>query len=266
MKLWSVRLLTNASFLPSGDQTGFELAPQILTNGFTPLSTSVGRGAACAVATRKICPSFANATYWPFGDSTPFAPSASRHATPGTAVLAAQISRVTACGSASGLGIHPSRFGAPPRVNTTVDPSSEIDNCVDSMPLSARNAVTRTGLNAGADAVYTFRRPLSFATQAIRSVFLAATSSSGNAKLMNCAIDGRCRDAAAGGTRGARGSVPAACGCTPIIATAAISATTVRLICLFSFMNVRCITASRLGRFLNRAIRPNGLGREQLRT
>src|SRR5262249_26154338 len=93
--------------------------------------------------------------------------------------------------------------GAPPRVNVTVDPSFEIDNCVDSMPLSFRNAVTRTGLKSGAAAVKTLRSPLSLATHAMRSVFLALASSSGNAKIMNCAIHG-CADFA-GGAPPARG-------------------------------------------------------------
>ena len=44
MKLWSVRLLTKAILCPSGDHTGFPFVPQILTNGFSPLSMSVVRG------------------------------------------------------------------------------------------------------------------------------------------------------------------------------------------------------------------------------
>src|SRR6266702_5087000 len=155
MKLWFVRLLTNASFPPSGDQTGFVLVPQILMKGFSPLSTSLARGA-CAVGTRKICPSFAKAAWRPSGESTPVLPSASRHDAP-PEVFAAQMARSTAFGSASGLAIQPSRFGADPRVNVTVDPSSEIDNCVVSTPSSCMYEVTRTGRNSGAAAVYTFR-------------------------------------------------------------------------------------------------------------
>src|SRR5258708_34938972 len=52
--------------------------------------------------------------------------------------------------------------------------------------------VTRTGGKSGAAAVKTLRSPLSFDTQAMRSAFLAATSSIGNAALMNCAIVGVC--------------------------------------------------------------------------
>jgi hypothetical protein len=50
--------------------------------------------------------------------------------------------------------------------------------------------VTRTGLKAGAAAVKTLRSPLSFAIHAMRSAFFAATSSSGNAALMNCVMAG----------------------------------------------------------------------------
>ena len=50
-KLCSVRLLMKASFVPSGDQTGFVLVPQIRMNGFSPLSIAFVRGP-CATGTR----------------------------------------------------------------------------------------------------------------------------------------------------------------------------------------------------------------------
>ena len=40
MKLWSVRLLTNAIFELSGDHFGPAFAPHASMNGFSPLSVS----------------------------------------------------------------------------------------------------------------------------------------------------------------------------------------------------------------------------------
>ena len=55
-----------------------------------------------------------------------------------------------------------------------------------SIPSSALKPVSRTGVNAGAAAVYAFRLPSSNDVHAIRSTFFAATSSSGEAALRNC--------------------------------------------------------------------------------
>ena len=57
------------------------------------------------------------------------------------------------------MGDQPSRFGASPRRNTTVLPSSEIRIPDIMMPSSFRKFVSRTGVNRGATAVYALRLP-----------------------------------------------------------------------------------------------------------
>ena len=80
---------------------------------------------------------------------------------PGAAVRAAQIARSAPFGSPPGFATQPWPFGALPRTNATVLPSSEILSCVRSTPSSFRNDVTRTGVNAGPTAVNTLRLPSS---------------------------------------------------------------------------------------------------------
>ena len=113
-------------------------------------------------------------------------PSAMRHAGP-PLDRTAHIARSAPFGSCDGLATQPKRFGADPRTNTTIDPSS--DNCtsVRSVPSSCMKFVKRTGVNSGATAVYTFRKPRSYAIHATRSTFFADVSINGDAGDKNCA-------------------------------------------------------------------------------
>jgi hypothetical protein len=62
-------------------------------------------------------------------------------------------------GSAVGFGAQPERFGASPRRNTTVLPSSEMRIADIMMPSSFMKLVMRTGAKAGATAVGAFLLP-----------------------------------------------------------------------------------------------------------
>ncbi len=99
---------------------------------------------------------------------------------------AAQIERSDPSGSALGLATQPERFGAVPRTNTTVEPSSDIWISDMSIPSSFMKFVRRTGVKAGPTAVYALRLPSSNAIQARRSTVFAAARSSGEAGLRNC--------------------------------------------------------------------------------
>src|SRR5262245_46875914 len=120
----------------------------------------------------------------PSGAISGLAASATRNAGP-PAVRTAHTARSGPSTLAEGFATQPSRFGAEPRTNTTVDPSFEIRTPDRSTPSSFMKLVRRTGAYAGATAAYAFRRPSSKATHARRSTFFAATISRGDAGLKN---------------------------------------------------------------------------------
>src|ERR1700691_4989610 len=95
----------------------------------------------------------------PSGASSGLVASATRQAPPAPLVCAAQIACSGPLGSAEGLGAQPSRFGASPRKNTTVLPSSEILICDIMMPSSLGKFVSLTGVNRGAAAAKALRLP-----------------------------------------------------------------------------------------------------------
>src|ERR1051325_4715857 len=121
----SVRLLTNAIFVPSGDHTGFTFTPHALING-VGRPAAFGRGATalerCAfgagetrpAAVRSAryeynCPSFENAT-------AGVCPSPTSRAPP-PLVRAAHRGRSAPVGALVGFATQPSRFGCVPRTN-----------------------------------------------------------------------------------------------------------------------------------------------------
>ena len=76
---------------------------------------------------------------------------------------------------------HPAHAICPaPRMNVTIDPSSDSRTDPTSTPSSSLNFVIFVALKSGADATYTLRMPRSYATHAILSAFLAALTSSGD--------------------------------------------------------------------------------------
>ena len=106
--------------------------------------------------------------------------TASRHA-PLPSVFAAHTARSPPSGSCDGFATQPSRFCPEPRTKIAIVPSSESRTEPTSTPSSFMNFVMRTGLKSGADATYTLRMPRSYETQAMRSAFFAALTSSGDA-------------------------------------------------------------------------------------
>src|SRR6266853_995663 len=94
----------------------------------------------------------------PSGANSALAASATLQAPP-PAVRAAQMACSGPLGSADAFGDQPDRFGASPRRNTTVLPSSEMRIADIMMPSSFMKLVSRTGTNWGATAVQAFRLP-----------------------------------------------------------------------------------------------------------
>src|SRR5690242_14405334 len=95
MKLWSPRLVTNASLLPSGDHSGDPSEPRVKKKRLAGDDPSIG--------TTQTCRFFVYATRSPLGETTGSSPSASRFGVPPCADTA-QISTLGCTGLELGSG------------------------------------------------------------------------------------------------------------------------------------------------------------------
>src|SRR5580765_27854 len=125
MKLWSPRLETNASVLPSGDQDGDPLVPRSANAASAFFEPSMGA--------RKIFRSCVNATRVLSGEMAGESPSPSSVAGP-PAVAIAHTCIFGAVGLAAGFGASPGRVApwSPPRTYTIVLPFLANDRLVSS--------------------------------------------------------------------------------------------------------------------------------------
>src|ERR1700677_2538723 len=98
----------------------------------------------------------------------------------------AQTACVAPAGLLVGFGDCPAEFFSPPRVYTTVSPSSEKLTWLSSCPSSCKYEVSRRASHFGASATQMLRLPLSSSVQAIRFAFFAATRSAANGAERSC--------------------------------------------------------------------------------
>jgi hypothetical protein len=189
MNAWFSRVLTKASFDPSGDHCGLLCRPHALMKGTPPVSIAA---MLFVVVAWKICPSFTNTTCLPLGESSGAPPPrppppakpgvlvmTARRTAPVPSVFAAHTERSPPSGSCDGFATHPSRFGPEPRTNVAMLPSSGQPHRADVHAVVVHELRDATGLKSGADATYTLRMPRSYETHAMRSALRAALTSSG---------------------------------------------------------------------------------------
>ena len=174
IRLWSPRLLTNASRLPSGDQSRSPTATRTLAS---ELGSPVPVTGAFMISPRR-----RKTTTSPLGDTTGSSPGPTRETAP-----SATVTRHTTCSAPAtslvGLGISPRLLGAPPRTKKMVWPSGVRASEPISCPSSWVYLVSWRPRYSVGCATQTLRTPLALWTHATVPPVGAATRSSGNGAL-----------------------------------------------------------------------------------